>query len=72
MLFGQLKEIAGTGFLQIDSIHDTDELRLKMQSLFPRMATMKYAIAVNKKIVSGNTIITPESSVALLPPFSGG
>ncbi|MGN6490493.1 MAG: MoaD/ThiS family protein [Agriterribacter sp.] len=72
MFFGQLKEIAGNSFLQVENVRDTNELRLKLQSLFPRMAEMKYAIAVNKKIVSTNTIITQESTVALLPPFSGG
>ncbi|MGN6436985.1 MAG: MoaD/ThiS family protein [Agriterribacter sp.] len=72
MLFGQLKEVTGNSFLQVENVRDTNELQAKLQSLFPRMAEMKYAIAVNKKIVSTNTVITHESTVALLPPFSGG
>jgi len=72
MLFGQLKEIAGSDVLQVDNINNTDELKLRLESLFPQMASMKYAIAINKKVVSVNTAITQKCMVALLPPFSGG
>jgi len=36
------------------------------------MADAKYAIALNKKIIKENTILSGDNNIAFLPPFSGG
>ncbi len=69
--FGLLADITGSDFSVIE-LRDTDSLRQLLAERYPALSTIHYAIAIDKKIVSGNTLINETSSVALLPPFSGG
>lgn len=71
-LFGQLAELAGSSSLQIDDAADTQTLQQKIHAFLPVLANTTFRIAVDKKIISGNTPLNHESTVALLPPFSGG
>jgi molybdopterin converting factor small subunit len=71
LAFGQLAEITGASFLLHD-INDTDALSAFMRSAFPASASIPYKIAINKKIITRNTVIDNNSTIALLPPFSGG
>ena len=71
-LFGQLAEIVGNTTLQLNNITNTNELQAEMQLLYPAFANARYAIAIDRQIVSENTTITDKTMVALLPPFSGG
>jgi molybdopterin converting factor small subunit len=43
-----------------------------LEEKYEQLKGIKYAIAVDKKIVSGNAPLQDKSVVALLPPFSGG
>jgi molybdopterin converting factor small subunit len=69
--FGQLKEITGSP-LSIKYVADTNALIKELHNIYPALAETKYVIAVDKKIVNQNTKLTETSTVALLPPFSGG
>jgi sulfur-carrier protein len=71
IIFGQLTDITGNS-LSLDGIADTDHLVHKLNELYPALADKKYLVAVDKKVISGNTILTNNNIVALLPPFSGG
>jgi sulfur-carrier protein len=71
-LFGQLTDITGSSSLVITGVADTDGLEHALNKLYPAMAALKYIIAVNRKMVSSNTPIDASSSIAVLPPFSGG
>jgi len=71
ILFGQLSEIAGSS-LSLKNVTDTDNLVKELHNLYPALSDAKYVIAINKKMVTENTAITENSTVALLPPFSGG
>ncbi|MFI5132567.1 MAG: MoaD/ThiS family protein [Chitinophagales bacterium] len=71
IIFGQLADIAGSS-LALENIADTNSLVKELHILYPALATAKYAIAVDKKVVNENTRLTENSIVALLPPFSGG
>ena len=71
IVFGQLTDITGSP-LSVDNVADTDSLVKELNKLYPSLRDKKYAIAVNKKLVTANTILTNESIVALMPPFSGG
>lgn len=72
LLFGQLAEIIGSKELEIDGCVDTASLITELRQQFPALAQSKYVIAINQEMISGNTILSENSIVALLPPFSGG
>ena len=71
IIFGQLTEITGHS-LVLENIHDTNALVNTLHQQFPALATVKYKIAVNRKLINENTLLPLNCEVALLPPFSGG
>jgi len=71
IIFGQLADITGST-LSLENVTDTNTLVKELHSLYPVLSDSKYVIAVNNKMVNENTILTANSTVALLPPFSGG
>ena len=72
LVFGQLVEITGAGNISLPMVSDSNALQELLNERFPPLSTVSYVIAVDKKLVIGNTVLTPQSSIALLPPFSGG
>ena len=72
LFFGQLSEITGADQLQIENVIDTYELENKLKSMFASLSHTKYIIAVDKIMITGNTPLKNNCTVALLPPFSGG
>lgn len=71
ILFGRLVDIAGN-VVSIDDVADTNSLVNELNKKYPELAKTKYVIAVDKQLVKGNTVLDSNSTVALLPPFSGG
>jgi molybdopterin synthase sulfur carrier subunit len=71
ILFGKLADIAG-GAVSVENVADTDSLVNVLHRNYPAIAKSKYVIAVDKQVITENTILTKKSMVALLPPFSGG
>jgi molybdopterin synthase sulfur carrier subunit len=67
-----ITEITGKSSLVVDGVSSTEDLRAKLEESYPRLKTINYAIAVNKKIVTGHTPFDENATIALLPPFSGG
>lgn len=72
MIFGQLTDIINTSTLTLTDIADTDGLVSELNKLYPALTGSNYIMAVNKQTIAVNTILTEDSIVALLPPFSGG
>ncbi|MEP6727593.1 MAG: MoaD/ThiS family protein [Bacteroidota bacterium] len=72
ILFGQLTDITGNDTIAVNNISDTDSLVTELNKLYPAMIGVKYIIAVDKKVIQENTVIQETSTIALLPPFSGG
>lgn len=72
LTFGSVTDIVGKSSIDIDGVSTTDELRVKLESTYPALRNITFAIAVNKKIVTTSTPLVAAASVALLPPFSGG
>jgi len=72
LLFGQLTDIARADTVTLEDINDTDGLMARLNKSYPELTRSKYIVAVNKKVISGNTFLTNNCTVALLPPFSGG
>lgn len=71
IIFGQLCEVLGESLL-LNDIADTDNLQSVLNIKYPALVNSKYVMAVNKKLVIENTVLTQNCTVALLPPFSGG
>lgn len=72
LFFGQLTDITGSSKLVIDYVDTTDNLKKIILEKFPALSSLKFAIAVNKQIVTDNISIEKNSSIAFMPPFSGG
>lgn len=72
IIFGQLTDLIGTDSLAFENIDDTNQLVDKLTAAYPSLTSASYAIAVDKKNVKENTVLNNNSTVALLPPFSGG
>ena len=72
IIFGRLTDITGKSTMTLSGISDTNALVKQIHELYPLLAVNRYVIAVDRKIISGNTILNANSTVALMPPFSGG
>jgi len=70
--FGQVTDITGKDTLKISDVKNTDELNQFLAKAWPQLESIKYSIAVNKKIIQENTQLHDQDTVAILPPFSGG
>ena len=72
IVFGQLTDIIGNDNLVVSDTKDTDSLMEQLHKLYPALADTKFLVAVDKQLITANTILTNNSTIALLPPFSGG
>jgi molybdopterin converting factor small subunit len=72
IFFGQLTDATGVSFIMIEEVSNTDMLINLMKLRYPSLESSKYMVAVNNTMVTENTILTPGSKVAFMPPFSGG
>lgn len=72
LIFGQLTDITGESEIYLNEVSNRDELVNKLVQQFPALADSKYAIAVDKKVIHQNIVLSENCIVALLPPFSGG
>ena len=70
--FGMIAEKIGSGEIQLSGISTIEDLRKSLVDQFPELKNMKFSIAINKQLASGNASIPDGSEIALLPPFSGG
>jgi Molybdopterin converting factor, small subunit len=70
--FGRLTDIVGKGQLTIPHATDTNQVLAQLQEQFPALASAPFIMAVDKQIVHGNTALSGNNTVALLPPFAGG
>lgn len=71
LAFGKIAEVVGDK-QQLEGITDTASLQDLLQEKYPQLTGLPFRIAVNKVIVSGNTMLQDDAVVALMPPFSGG
>lgn len=70
--FGMVAEKIGVAELAMDHSGDSAELLNALLVKYPVLKTVKFTLAVNKKIVNGHQGIPENAEIALLPPFSGG
>lgn len=72
LAFGQVAEITGKNSWTFPDIKSTAEFTEKLLREYPDLKSVQYLIAVNKKIIQGDSKLHNGDTVALLPPFSGG
>lgn len=72
LTFGAITDIIGKSSFTVEDIPSTDALTRKLEDQFPGLKAINYAIAVNKKVIQSPTALDSSTTVALLPPFSGG
>jgi molybdopterin synthase sulfur carrier subunit len=70
-MFGRLADIAGNS-VSVKDVTDTNGLQDALHKSYPELANTKYIIAIDKQVIKENTELNKNSTVALLPPFSGG
>ncbi len=71
LLFGLIAEKAGTDKLSITA-PDTQALKQALEGRIEGLASLSYALAVDRKITHGNVALNGSEEIALLPPFAGG
>lgn len=72
LTFGAISDITGTKSLEMEGIDSTQKLVQSLEEKYPLLKTIQYAIAVNKEVIQEHTNLNDDTTVALLPPFSGG
>jgi sulfur-carrier protein len=72
LAFGQVAGITGNNVVLEESVSDTEGLKYALHKRYPALGELKYAIAVDKKMIHENVDLSDNATVALLPPFSGG
>lgn len=70
--FGMVAEKIGTIELTMDHYQDSEALLDALQVRFPALKSIKFSLAINKKLISIKQEIPENAEIALLPPFSGG
>lgn len=63
--FGQIADITCKDTLKIPDVKNTDELNEFLTKAWPRLQSIKYSIAVNKKTIHENTQLRDGDTVAL-------
>jgi len=70
--FGRIAEIIGTSSRSFPYVATINELKEFLNVKFPELKKVKYAVALNKKLITTDATIEASANIALLPPFSGG
>lgn len=74
-LFASSREIIGKDEVRLKLKDQTTvgDLRKMILEMYPTLSMkVKFAVAVNHKVVDDSTIISHRDEVAILPPVSGG
>jgi len=70
--FGMVADKLPSNEMVLENIANTDQLLGFLYQQYPGLKDIKFSIAVDRKQVHNNVLLSPDSEVALLPPFSGG
>lgn len=71
LLFGMIAERAGTDRLDVEAA-TLGELKHTLAQRIEGLDKLRYAIAVDRRIVKDDMPLTGKEEIALLPPFAGG
>ncbi len=71
LLFGMIAERAYTDRLDVEAA-TLGELKHTLAQRIEGLDKLRYAIAVDRRIVKDDMPLTGKEEIALLPPFAGG
>lgn len=71
LLFGMIAEKAGANEVQVEA-DSVAVLRDALIVRIPGLASMRYAIAVDRRVVQDDMPLAGNEEIAVLPPFAGG
>ena len=72
LFFGMLAEATGIDKTEIENVNNSDTLINYLTTTYPLLKNKTYRVAVNKKLITGNELLSEGDIIALLPPFAGG
>lgn len=72
LFFGQLTDKTGCTNMQLDNPGTIDLLKEQLFSKFPALKNASFTIALNNQLVLEDQTISENSTIAFMPPFSGG
>lgn len=72
LFFGRLADVTGNARISMEDVKDTDALHAELQARYPELGKLNYLTAVDRTVITANTTLHDQVTVALLPPFSGG
>lgn len=70
--FGMVAEKIGKESLSLENPGTTEALKNLLFQNYPELRSLKFTLAVNKKLTPGDIELEEAMEIALLPPFSGG
>ncbi|MDA0314462.1 MAG: MoaD/ThiS family protein [Bacteroidetes bacterium] len=70
--FGMLAEKIGSESLELVNPGSSEFLRQQLLEQFPKLKSLTFRMALDRKIIQADTDISQGQEIALLPPFSGG
>jgi molybdopterin converting factor small subunit len=70
--FGMIAEKIGADSFEMENPESSEVLKKKLLEKFPELEVMKFSVAVDRKIIQSDVLLSVGAEVALLPPFSGG
>ncbi|MDQ3100896.1 MAG: MoaD/ThiS family protein [Bacteroidota bacterium] len=70
-LFGILAEKAGTDLIDVDA-HSTTDIIKELGAHINDLSNYSFSIAVDRKIIYGDVVLSGNEELAVLPPFAGG
>jgi len=71
LLFGAIAEKAGGDRIEIQA-DSVGSLHTILRSRIPELEKMRYAIAIDRKVVQEDQALAGTEEIAVLPPFAGG
>jgi molybdopterin converting factor small subunit len=71
LLFGMIAEKAGAAEVEV-SATSTAAVRRSLEERIEGLASLSYVMAVDRRIVKENVLLTGSEEIALLPAFAGG
>ena len=72
LFFGQLTDKTGCNTMQLGNPGTIGQLKEKLFYQFPELKNAKFTIAINNRLIIEDQIILENSTIAFMPPFSGG
>jgi len=72
LLFGSLSESYGESSFELENVRNITDILNILKKTNPSIEKMKFAVAVNQRVVNRAHKLNNGDEVALLPPFAGG